>query len=637
MVADSNKTKEQPDETEVGSTADTASVAATGSSPSLESAAATGSSLTSKADAVTDTVTGKTTDAQARPKTGSITRSTALMSAATLLSRLTGFIRTWAMAYALGSTVLTSAFTVANNLPNQIFELLAGGIISSVFLPVYLSERENRGEQAAQRYASRMFSIAFVVLGAVSVLATVFAPQVVFTQTFLTQQLNDQAVSLAVFFFRFFAVQILFYGIGGLLGSLLNAHREFLWPFLGPVFNNLVAIVTMFGYPWMAAHHANQANTWLAVGTTLGVAVMFIVQLPALARLRLSLKFNLFRQKGNVTSSALRDSVQMALPVTVFVMINLVVASVFNAVAFQVSDNGPSTMQYAWLWYQLPYGVIAVSLSTALFTEMSEAGATSNMQKLQQNISFGLSSTLFAILPLAVAILVLARQLAGLYHAGEFTSDDVQAVAQVLSAWCLALPFFACYRFMYRAFSSLRDLRVFIVVDACGRVLQVLGYVWLTAGVGFIKPLGLLGLPVSDAIAHFLLLVAMLVVLRRKIGSFGLGRIVVNSSKYILAAAVAVALPLGLRFLLMNGFWSSVPSSSGNLDLANTTGLVKLLATSLGLFNDSGILASLFAVVGWGLYIVLVYFLVCLLLRVPETAMVANLLTRFFGRPKPGT
>jgi putative peptidoglycan lipid II flippase len=500
------------------------------------------------------------------------------------------------MAFALGNTLLTSAYAVANNLPNQIFELLAGGIISSVFLPVYLAQRERHGTQAANDYAANLFSIGFVVLGTVSILATVFAPQVVFTQTFLSQSLEPEAVRMAVFFFRFFAIQILFYGIGGLLNSLLNAHREFLWPMLGPVFNNLVVIITMFGFPLITAFDYQFALVWLAIGTTVGVLVMFSVQIPAFIRLKVPLHFSI-----RLHDKALKESFYMALPVTVFVLVNLVVASVLNAVALNATPTGPSTIQYAWLWYQLPYGVIAVALSTALFTEMSEASAAGDLDKLRVNVRLGLRSTLFAIIPLAIAILVLAKPLAGLYHAGEFTHDDVLVVAQVLAAWCLALPFFATYRFLFRAFSSLRDLKAFIAIDACVRVIQIVFYGLLTSGYGLWPGMGLIGLPLSDAIAHLLLVAAMLVLLRQKIGAYSLKGIVVDGFKIVLAAALAAALPFVLNLF------------------------------GIGIY-DSGIVMSLLSVVGWGFFILLVYYWLCKLFKLPEIEVVSRQIRRMYRR-----
>ena len=110
-----------------------------------------------------------------------VVKSTVTMSMATMLSRITGFVRTWACAFALGNTVLASAYQVANNMPNMIFELVAGGIITTAFLPVFVSTLKTRGKDGASYYASNLMCIAAIGLAVIALLATVFAPQVVWT------------------------------------------------------------------------------------------------------------------------------------------------------------------------------------------------------------------------------------------------------------------------------------------------------------------------------------------------------------------------------------------------------------------------------------------------------------------------
>ncbi|HZL04405.1 MAG TPA: lipid II flippase MurJ, partial [Coriobacteriia bacterium] len=87
-------------------------------------------------------------------KTPSIARSTAQMSVSTTVSRLTGFVRTWAMAYALGVTLIADSYDVANNLPNMVFELLAGGVLSSVFIPLFMDRMQHADSEDANRFAN---------------------------------------------------------------------------------------------------------------------------------------------------------------------------------------------------------------------------------------------------------------------------------------------------------------------------------------------------------------------------------------------------------------------------------------------------------------------------------------------------
>ena len=119
--------------------------------------------------------------------TQSVARSTLLMTIATLGSRATGLIRTWAMAFALGNTFLTSAYQVANNMPNVIFELVAGGILGAAFIPVYLLQKEKYGPQGSNRFGNTILNLTIIVLGILTILATIFAPQVIATQTFTVE------------------------------------------------------------------------------------------------------------------------------------------------------------------------------------------------------------------------------------------------------------------------------------------------------------------------------------------------------------------------------------------------------------------------------------------------------------------
>ena len=178
----------------------------------------------------------------------SVAKSTALMSTCILISRLTGFIRTWAMAFALGNTVLAASFALANNLPNMIYELVAGGILSTAFLPIYIQQSQ-KSDVKANLYANNLLNITVLALGIIALLGSIFAPQIIATQTFFSNE-NDLAVTQAITFFRFFSFQVIFYGISAIIGGILNAKRKYFWPAICSVFMNIIAIATFFIYPF---------------------------------------------------------------------------------------------------------------------------------------------------------------------------------------------------------------------------------------------------------------------------------------------------------------------------------------------------------------------------------------------------
>lgn len=524
--------------------------------------------------------------------TASVVKSTVTMSMATLLSRITGFVRTWATAFALGNTILCSAYQVANNMPNMLYELVAGGILTTAFLPIYVSQLKNRGEKSAGLFASNLMSLGIIALGIVGILATVFAPQVVFTQTFMSTNADD--VELAVYFFRFFAIQVVFYGVGAIISGILNAHKDFLWPALGPVFNNFVVIATMFAYVPLSAFDVELAKAVLAIGTTLGVVAMMAVQIPALVKLKIPIK-----PRIDLRDPALKETIKLALPATVFVIVNLVVVSVRNAFALGVTPNGPSTLSYAWLWYQFPYGVLAVALSTAMLTEMSASAAVKDWPVFRRNVRSGISGTLFLIIPLSALMFCLAEPLTGLYHAGEFNAGDVQDVMQILQYWSLSLPFYAWYMYVYRAFSAMKDLGQATWVDASGRVVQAVLYAVLTMGAFDWEGLGLIGIPIADFVFYCGWSILLSLMLRKKVGTYGLVKVFGSGVRALIAAAAMSV----VIFLLNAQFGSS-----------------------------ETILTSLVTIVILGILGIAIFYGLAKLLRVPETEIFDKALGRITGK-----
>lgn len=301
----------------------------------------------------------------ANDSSSNIIKNTSLITLATLTSRVTGLVRTWAMAFALGNTVLASAYNIAYNMPAMIYELAATGILATAFLPLYLLQKEKNGDSGAQTFASNILTLTTIVLGLLALACSIFSAQVIETQTFAGG--DPAAKEMAIFFFRVFAVQILLYGLGAVITGILNAERSYLAPSLAPVLNNLVVIVTMFGYVPLSSWNPSFAMWWLAVGTSLGVLVQFGAQIPALIKRGVRL-----RAYVNLRDPMLVEALKVAAPMFLYVAGTMITFSCKNAFALQATPNGPSTLNYAWMWYQLPYGVIAVSLGTTLLTELSD-------------------------------------------------------------------------------------------------------------------------------------------------------------------------------------------------------------------------------------------------------------------------
>lgn len=455
------------------------------------------------------------------------------MSVSTALSRVTGFVRTWAIAYALGVTLLSSAYTVANNIPNMIFELVAGGVISSLFIPVFLEEWDKRGQDDAWEYASYLFNLTTIVLSIVAVLGTIFAKQFVWTQMFRSAP-GTEEIELATFFFRFFAIQVVFYGVGAIISGLLNSQRKFLWPAIGPVFNNLVVIITLLGF-YVPFRDTNPelAKIGLAVGTSLGVLAMFAVQVPALIKMGIR-----YTPRIDLKNPALRRMGRLAIPTIIYVVTNLAAVSFRNTYAFAVSPKGPATLLYAWMFYQLPYGIFAVALATAIFTELSDKAGQEDWTGFKVTFAKGMKTTGVLILPMAAMLIALSEPLIKLYRAGAFTAQDVPVVAEILAWWGGALFFFATYMYVLKTFYSLQDTKTPMVVNAVLTVGQVGLYATLSVGIGGWAGLGLRGIPITDMIFFAVSLVTLSIILRTKIGSYDLRSILSTLVRTAFAAVL---------------------------------------------------------------------------------------------------
>ncbi len=397
--------------------------------------------------------------------TPSVNSSAALISACVMVSRITGFVRTWAMAYALGSTLLASSYTVANNLPNMLYELVAGGMIVTAFLPVYVSVKKKLGTEEGNLYASNLLTLVVVLLGAVALVCMMFPAQAIFTQSFFSDQ---ETMSTSVFFFQFFAIQIVFYGASAVVSGLLNAQRDYLWSSIAPVANNIIVIVTFFTYALIAPSHPQMALYVIAIGNPAGVFVQMAMQIPALKRNGICL-----RPRINLRDPHLRETLALGIPAVIVMISSSAVVSVQSAASYAFADNGPSIIYYARLWFMLPYSFLVVPITTTMFTELATMHAEGNFAALKRGIVSGTSQILFLTIPFVMYLMVFSTPLITMYCAGAFTAENISVIARYLTVFAVSLPFYGINTYLQKIFSSLRRMTIFAGFNLIAAVVQI--------------------------------------------------------------------------------------------------------------------------------------------------------------------
>lgn len=474
---------------------------------------------------------------EAEDVTRAVSSSAALISICNIISRITGFARTWTMGLALGVTLLSSSYQVANNVPNMLYELVVGGMLVTAFLPVYMSVKKKLGTEAGNAYASNLLTIVVVFTGVVAVLCMLFPSAVIWTQTFFSDA-GDWETS--VFFFQFFAIQIIFYGASSILSGLLNANRDYLWSSIAPVFNNLIVIATFVIYAVIAPENPETALYVIAIGNPLGVFVQMAIQIPALKRNGIRLKPHI-----DLRDPALKETLTIGIPAVIIMIGSFAVVSAQNAAAAFYTVSGPSILLYARMWFTLPYALLVVPITTTLFTEISDMHSEGDMEGVKRAIVSGTSQIVFFMIPFTFYLILFATPLLTLNNVGEFSTDGVASIASYLSVLALALPFYGVNTYLQKIFSSLRILKMFTVFDLIVVAIQIA----LTIVPVLLTYFGILEASIETIAfaeaAFFLILdVFLFIYLRVKLGTFGMRQI---------ARACVLALALGLLGTLTGG------------------------------------------------------------------------------------
>lgn len=525
--------------------------------------------------------------------TAAVGSSAALMSICTMLSRITGFARTWVMAFALGSTLLSSSYQVANNLPNQLYELVVGGMLVTAFLPVYMSVKKKLGRDASNRYASNLLTIVVVFLGAVSALCMAFPSVAIYTQSFYSDQ-NEMAQS--VFFFQFFAIQIVMYGATAIVSGLLNANRDYLWASIAPVANNVIVIATFVLYAVVAPQNQELALYIIAFGNPLGVFVQLAIQLPALKKNGIRV-----RPRIDLRDPSLRETVAIGVPAVFVMLCSLIVVSVQNAASYSFADNGPSILLYARQWFTLPYAFLAVPITTAMFTELADMQAEGDAEGVKRGIIGGTNQILFFMIPFALYLMVFALPLVTLYHAGAFTMDNVNSIATYMTVLAFALPVYGVNTYLQKIFSSLRKMGVFAAFNFVAGAAQI---VLTMFGAANVERFPIEIIAAAEVLFYVVADVCLFAYLRRRLGPFGL-------------RSVAKACARGILF--------------GGLGAAAGGGVLFALQTFVSPLSGS-IPQALAYVLAGGIVALLVTFGLSIKLHVPEAAFVGSIVDKVKGK-----
>jgi putative peptidoglycan lipid II flippase len=458
-----------------------------------------------------------------------ILRSVLSISAATVLSRATGYARWMAQAAVLAGGLVADAYTASILLPGLIYELFMGGILYSIFIPVLVDRITTHGEEDARRLTNALFTLVLPLMVVLSLVGIVFAEPIVLLVTnwqsaeSLSAAKAEEIQDLAVLFFRIFILQMFFYGISTIGTGVLQAHRHFFLPTFVPVLNNLMVIASFVAYALLVGADRTLAFYVLAVGVTGGVAVMALALVPTMLALG-------YRPRPQFGHPALMPTARLAGPMVVLVAasVGFQLFGAYLATGFEALAE----LNYAFTIFSLPYGVFVVAIATALMPELSEKHSLRDADGYRDTFSFGLRTMTFVVIPSAVGMISLSRPIVGLlYERVNFGPRDTEVVAGLLVVYAAGLLGYSVYFYLVRAFYSRQNTKTPAMLNvAIFGLYAVLAY-------GLSRVWGVTGVVLALSIAYAVLAILSLAATRREIGLID-GRRLLRSVLKILVAGV---------------------------------------------------------------------------------------------------
>jgi putative peptidoglycan lipid II flippase len=473
---------------------------------------------------------------------GATVRNAAVMSVGTLLSRATGIVRVTVTLTAIGTTnVIADSYFKANTTPNIVYELILGGILTSVFVPLLVDWRQRHGDEEAREAGSRFLTLVLVVLAVATVVAMVAAPWIMRLYLVgVSDPVAHQAeLEAGTFFLRWFLPQIVFYGIGAVAAGILTANRRFAAPMYAPVLNNAVVIATMLAFLWMRhgdhdlATITSTERLLLAAGTTFGVVAMTLALWPPLRAIGFR-----WRLRFDWRHATVRRLLSLARWVALYVIANQV--AYFFIILFngRVGLGAYAVYSQAFIFFSLPHAIVAVSIFTALLPGMSARWSDGAIDEVRGLFSRGVRDTEIVMLPAAAGMLVLAGPIVALFASyGVMNPGDTALLGRTLAAFAVGLPFFSAFQLLTRTFYATQDARTPALVNVAVAVVNLAVDAWLAFGLD----LGLRGLALGFGASYVAGTVILSIALRGRLAGLD-GRRVVDTLVRTLAASALTAL-----------------------------------------------------------------------------------------------
>jgi putative peptidoglycan lipid II flippase len=518
-----------------------------------------------------------------------IGKATMILTSAFIVSRVFGLLRTILFSIVFGAGLTSDAYYQAFLIPDTIFNIVAGGALSSAFIPVFqhyiLGEDD---EDSAWHLASASLNLAIVIMIVLAIIAIIFAGQIVPLYNPKTQLMSPAEYSthigLIVALVRIMLFQAIVLGAGVIVTSVLNAKQHFLLPAVGTVLYNVGIIAGLIPGLYLAVigHRNNDVAVYgAALGVVLGAVLQVAIQIPGLVRLRMrySLTFD-WRFPGVIQIG--RQMIPRIINATVLsfsTFVDRTLITLLGAVLSAGVVNGLIT-EYAQAFQLLllPWSIFGATISTAAFPTLAENVTRNRFDRFRATIMETLRSILFMSIPSSVGLIALGLPIIQvLFEHGAFDLNEAILTAYPLAGFAIGLAGLSAVEILTRSFYALRDSKTPVVVSiiqfafkiALSLILinfAVYGAGWGTAALAF-----------STSVATTAEAVVLLWLLQQRIGGFELRNLVKFTGRVLLTALIMGVVVFAVRYVL-DSILVTTSAADNSLGFGRTIlALIKLL------------------------------------------------------------
>ncbi len=474
---------------------------------------------------------------------GKAAKWTAGVSLSTMLSRALGYIRDMLIANMLGAGMAADALFVAYRIPNLFRRLLGEGALSSSFIPVFVEYLKTKGDGESKKFVKSIFTVLVVILIMLAVAGWILTPQIVrliapgFTG-------NPEKLALTITITRIIFPFMIAIGLGALTLGILNSLGKFIIPALAPCMLSISEIVFIL----VVCPFMESPVYGLAAGILLGGFAQFAFQVPALAK-RGYFSFSFIKELINIRSLISHPGVKkvglLILPAAVGLSISQINVFVDTICASVLEEGSVTALYYANRVMQLPLALFGTAIATVSLPLMSESSVRKDFDGLKGTLASGLKMIIFTILPATMGLIFLGVPIIRvLFERGAFSSHASEVTGFALAYYAAGLVGYAGVKLVVSAFYSFKDTKTPVRIAACSMALNIILNLIL------MRILGVGGLALATALAAMVNLILLLIYLRKRIGSLGLGKMILSSIKIFIASlSVMLVCMLCLKFL----------------------------------------------------------------------------------------